>query len=331
MKKNSPPTVEDSDAKMLRYLDDSLSPEEREAIEEQVRHSAESSRELKELELITSAMKSHKEEIFCPETWELYEYAMAGADPSSSIARHLEHCPECSQEVASFRIPVAKEAMTPAVEAAFREHYAIERDRERETVRYTVPILTRFREYISALFKTPIAPLATAAALAMLIIMVFPRGEVETRLGLSSVTWTQDKGVPKSIFKRPRAVVVVAFKGFGKPVPQDKIDSIYKQLEPSGQLLQKIEIVSPTKLKSALVDQTEKPLDRNALISKLRDELEVSRLLLVTVSPSKDLYNVNGELIDLKTGKTEQEIKEIGINGQNLPHSIGSLSPVLAK
>ena len=28
MKKNSPPTVEDSDAKMLRYLDDSLSPEE---------------------------------------------------------------------------------------------------------------------------------------------------------------------------------------------------------------------------------------------------------------------------------------------------------------
>ena len=329
MKKNSPSSTEDSDAKILQYVDGNLSPEEREAFDEAVRNSAESFRELKVLELLTSALKSHKEEIFCPEIWELYDFAMKGEDTSEAIGRHLEHCSECREEVASFRKPVVSETMTPAIHVAFREHFAnVKNDK---TGQFAVPLFTRVRKYFTSLFGTPIAPLATAVALAVLIIMVYPRGDVETRLGLSSVRWTQDMGVPKSIFKRPRAVVIVAFKGFGKPMPQERIDSIYRQLEPSNELLQKLDLVSPTMLKNALADQSEKPVDRKALFPKLRDDFKASRLLLITVSPSKNLFDVLGELVDLKTGCTEKELKITGISEDKLPQSIGSLSSLLVK
>ena len=327
MKKKSPENMEDFDAKILAYVEDALSPEEREEVEAEMRDSEKSFKEVKELDVITSAMKFHKLEIFCPEPWELYEYASTKSDPSGVIARHVESCPECLAEVESFATPYKKEAMTSAVQAAFRDTFS------QPKVRTPAPVSTtltdRIKEFFSWMAGAPLAPLATAAAVAVLVIMVFPRGGVETTLGLSQTAWTQDKGVPKTILKRPRAAAVIALKGFDKPMDPARLDEIYKRLEPSGDVQQRIELVSPTKLSAALGDMAKKPLNQEALTARLKDDLNVSRLLIVTVSPSESRFNVSGELIDLKSGAITKGRDELDVSGPQLPDTIAALSSIL--
>lgn len=98
------------------------------------------------------------------------------------------------------------------------------------------------------------AALATAAAVALLIVMIYPRGVVESIIGLSGETWGPPKPklmapqivTPEKVpVVRPKAAVVVVFEKFGDRPEQKFVDSVYRSLEPTTLGEPKFEFIPP--------------------------------------------------------------------------------------
>ena len=132
--------------------------------------------------------------------------------------------------------------------------------------------------------------------------------------GLSSVTWEQTEGrVPKGALldeTKPRAAILLIFRGFKRPVPQEKIDELYEGLIPTRQTEDKFEFISPAEVKASLSKSTVPPNDRNALLGLLARDLDVSRALILTIKARDGKFEIEGELVDPASGRTIR--KQIG-------------------
>ena len=190
-------------------------------------------------------------------------------------------------------------------------------------------------ERIRNFFNIPMTALATAAAVALLLIMIYPRGGIEPLIGLSGETWEPPKPklmAPKIVRSKPpaaaksKAAVVVVFEKFRKTPDQQFIDSAYQALEPPIVVGGKYEFVSPAKIKQAIANGEIKSANVADFKKGLESNLKVSKLLIVTIRPNEARYDVEAEQFDLVSGASTMKSSQIGVEASELNKALELIS-----
>ena len=190
-------------------------------------------------------------------------------------------------------------------------------------------------ERIRNFFNIPMTALATAAAVALLLIMIYPRGGIEPLIGLSGETWEPPKPklmAPKIVRSKPpaaaksKAAVVVVFEKFRKTPDQQFIDSAYQALEPPIVVGGKYEFVSPAKIKQAIANGEIKSANVADFKKGLESNLKVSKLLIVTIRPNEARYDVEAEQFDLVSGASTMKSSQIGVDASELNKALELIS-----
>ncbi len=156
---------------LLPFLENTLGPEEISTVRNHVEKCDHCEQELKSLENITSALKTHKN-LFCPEPWEIYEFVQSGTDPDKLIARHLNECSLCKHEAETLQTAPANqkipERMWSELEQELRQPDVKKATPKAKTTFWKLP------NWPLSFLKIPI--LATATAAAVLVIFLFYPG-----------------------------------------------------------------------------------------------------------------------------------------------------------
>ncbi len=304
-KPNLPPSLEHPDDLLLPYIEDTIAPEEKARLNEHLRQCGECALKLKELRETTAALKQNKQ-AFCPEPWELYEFAMTGADPNGTVSIHVQDCPLCSQELNDWKSTAREEAMPPELWDLLRKHLPeagpgqiSSRPSRWDHV---------FLQNLARFSKAPAMAAGVALAALLFVVIFYSQDMMHTRIGLSSVKW---EGVPRAKSLQKSAVFIIFFKDFKKSISQKDIDSLYEALRPSVELSEHYNIISPADISDAVKDGEISPYNGTALIKGLRNKLNVSYVLVVTVYPANGKLSALLQLDDstdrrvLATGSVE--------------------------
>ncbi|MEI7449271.1 MAG: hypothetical protein WCJ75_06575 [Desulfomonile sp.] len=191
-------------------------------------------------------------------------------------------------------------------------------------------IFSAFQEWIAPLFQVPVAALATVAAAALLVVVMFPRGVPEPVMGLSSEKWDKPQLMlmaPKSLplkaepaheTPKLRMAMIINFKNFKEPINQETVDSSYRSIKPTAAMEREYDILSPYKFKEA-VDQGEISTHNLQETMDGLVKLGVSRALVLTVTARGNLFEVETDLKNLETGQTLNVITKNDISRDDLP------------
>jgi len=160
---------------LTAYLDGTLTEDEARRVEEAFAASREAESYLKEMKSISGQLENHAVEIICPEPWELHELARSGGDLPTAIARHVNQCPECCEELATYRAQLrAPEPMprslssmltTPKVPEPVPEPSLFGRLRD------------VFLDFMVSRYRMPALALATVAASLVLVVVLYSGGK----------------------------------------------------------------------------------------------------------------------------------------------------------
>lgn len=246
---------------------------------------------------------------FCPPVEQLDEFARTGEDPSGRIAFHVEQCLTCQTELAEYREHLTKGEMPDRVRAIFELHLS---KRPASALSHEQDgVLSRILRAMWLLLGTHGRSLAAVAAAAvLLVVLIYPRGEIETVIGLSSVNWEKAPGLSlmgPRISKSPRlskptVAAILLFKGLDKPLAQDKIDEFYQALNPNRNMRSKFKFVTPAQLKEAFSDKDRKLTDKKALAARLAERFNVDQVVFVTIQCQEDCCKIAEEVVDTHTG-----------------------------
>jgi len=291
---------------LLPYLEDRLSSEDRAMVQEHLNSCKECSDELQTLEQLVASLKASKE-VFCPEPHALFEFAETGEDPEGKLAGHIDRCPVCREDVAAYRAGCEVAVLPERVHSTYRDRFPhLSPKRPDATHENPFAILT---EWLSSLFKAPAFAMATAAAAILVVALIYPRGEIEPYIGLSSVTWKQadDDFASKSLFpgpQKPRVAVLIFFKGFKKPWNQAGIDALYEALAPVVEAQERTEVLSPAQVQATLKGKNQ-VFGAKEIANSLGKDLNVSAAIIFEIiSDSSGLARVDSQAIDTASGGT---------------------------
>lgn len=296
------------------------------------------------LDKMIDSLKDHKD-AFCPEQWELYEYAASGEDPTGRISKHLVSCVRCNESVSDYRSTQHEESpLPPAFAKALDKRYPGHRDESSTTVsvasaanippdsHYEIAacrppdepptLLKRISNFFSA-FKFPIAAVAAAAAAAVLVVFMYPRGAVEIgpMVRLSTVSWGRIPGLTLMHGNKPKVGMVLSMSGTQSQLPQDRVDNLYKALQPSKEMNRHFSFPAPVEIKSAMGSGT-LPSNPQDVVKMLRKELTLAAVLFINVESKGVRFDISTGLIDAKTGQTVGQIEEKSISEQDLAEKI---------
>lgn len=290
---------------LLPYLEDRLSGKDRAMIQEHINTCKECSHEIQMLERLMAKLKANKD-VFCPEPHLLFDFAETGEDPEGKLARHVVRCPLCQENVAAYRAGCEVAVLPEKVQAAYKERFSQFSSRQSDVPRRS--LFADLTDWLAALFKVPAFVLATAAAAILVVVLIYPRGEIEPYIGLSSVTWkqTEDDFAPKSLQvpeKKPRVAVVLLFKGFKEQLPQEKIDSLYKDLNPPEEAFERFDFLMPANVQAALKGKTD-ARDEAQAQSQIVGQVDADTAMIIEVISKKSAFEIDGRAIDAKSGKT---------------------------
>jgi hypothetical protein len=203
--------------------------------------------------------------------------------------------------------------------------------------RSAVGFVSRLSIGLASWARVPVLALGTAAVVA-LVMLLLPRGEQEASIAFSTVNWEATSlqttphqeprlmGVPKRMLAepanpgtvsgspsadsiRPRLAIVLLFKGLPEPLPPNLIDSLYRAVEPTSDLAQHYEFVSPSDVTKALRTAGESKATARRLSDTLRNDLGVSVLLTLTVAPIDGKLTLEGLERNTATGEVLRQIK----------------------
>ena len=187
--------------------------------------------------------------------------------------------------------------------------------KEPETESVPGRIFRAVLDWLSPLTHIPVTALATAAAAVLLLVVLIPHGVEEPFIGVSSEKWEKPQitlMAPKSVTKKPikeaevskpRLAVLLYFKGFKKRPSQQQIDALYKAARPKGPGADRFDIVSPEKVGEAIAAAKETSAGIDRALELLKDRLNVTRAVVVTITPKGDAFLVESAFQDLDTGK----------------------------
>lgn len=265
-----------------------------EQIEEHLASCPECSRKKALLDRMIASLKDHKD-VFCPEIWQLYDFVQFGEDPSGDIAKHLEHCSPCTAKVEELRAERTTHlSLPPKILEALEEEYPSEPS-----------LWTRVQEFFYS-FKMPVLTIATAAALVLVVVIMYPRQGSQPEIGLSSVSWEGNfkmmaPEVSPGTAVKPRVAVIIVMIGFEPKLVQDQIDSLYRALKPNKEMKKKYEFVSPDEVNEALEREKGIP-DIKRIIQHLHKDLNVSQVVVITLKRDGTEVVIDSAIVDAKSG-----------------------------
>lgn len=184
-------------------------------------------------------------------------------------------------------------------------------------------------------FNIPMAALATAAAVALLLIMIYPRGGIEPIIGLSGETWEPPRPKlmaprivtpEKAPIEKLKATVVVVFENFREKPDQKFIDGAYRSLEPQTIIEAKYDFVNPSKIRQAISDGLLKAGNLQELKEGLASVIQVSKLLTVRITPNESVYDIEAELSDMKSGESIMKFSRRSVSAGDMGEALEMLS-----
>ncbi len=311
-------TTDHPDELLLDYLEDRLRGNEQEGLQKHLGSCERCNRELKDLDYVTRGLKELGEEVFCPEPWQLFDFAESGADPDARISKHLASCGVCEERVRAFRATGKKEDMPNSLRTAVKKRFPNAQ---------SPSFLQVLRDRTAFFFRPSALGLAAAVAVALTIVLICPSGGLEPKIGLSSVSWDAEyKGIISKGFssddRKPLVAVILLFEGPEARMPQYKLDNLYEALRPAPELRQRFAFVSPHRIKETLESQTGTEFKRRSVVNRLDGDLGVSRVLLLTVKAEGELVVLKGEIVDAVSGKSLGRKEVRGFGGRDLPSKL---------
>jgi hypothetical protein len=273
--------------------------------QEHVNLCEECSREIQALDQLVAGLKANKD-VFCPAPHALFDFVETGADPEGKLARHIDRCSLCQEDVAAYRAGCEGGALPEKVHAAYRGRFPQSTPRQLDVApKNPFSVLS---DWLSSLFRAPAFALATAAAAILVVVLIYPRGEIEPLIGLSSVAWKQaeDDFGSKSLLtpaKRFRVAVILLFKGFKEQWPQEKVDSLYEALHPPEEAFERFEFLNPADVRAALKGKMV-ARDAGGSTAEIAGKVGADIVVFLDVISKRDGFRVEGLAVHAETGKT---------------------------
>jgi hypothetical protein len=309
-KPESPPNSEHLTDLLLPYVDGSLSPVQRQMVEEHLKGCPECSSEANEIRETVTLLGHHKE-AFCPEPWELYEFVKYGHDANGMIRSHLDRCSTCL-EISRDIVPgTSAEQMPRHVSVRLKERLRAVYRTKRDDVLSTESLLDRLYRR----FRFPAVAMGVAAAAVLAMVLLHSPDMPQSVIALSGVTWERAPK-PKAIQATAgSAAIALVLKDFDPPLPREKIDALYQALAPSMDVYERFHVVPPATVKDAVDSRDKRITDTMQLVERLGKKLHLAAALVVTVTARPKGATVELELVDTASGqikarKTEDNIPE---------------------
>ncbi len=305
---------------------DSREDSHRDEVEEHIKSCPDCSARSAELDRMIDNLSEYRE-VFCPDSWELYEFADTGNDPGARIARHIDRCAACREKIRDYTGSACDTVgMPPLVLNAFRERVA-RGEVAQESVSGSRQ--TAISDFFTRLFRTPVFAFGAVAAAILLAVLIYPRMAQPPLVALSDVAWK-----PKLVLMggrgasqtgpKPRVAAIILFEGFDSAWPQDRIDGLYEAMRPTHKMRKRFRFLSPLDVKKSVAGEGTR-ISVERLMNTLRTKESADYLLLLTMKPLKDRIEVQARVLDCATGKTLGELKEPGVDSSKLPTCLKDL------
>ncbi|HTY21736.1 MAG TPA: zf-HC2 domain-containing protein [Desulfomonilaceae bacterium] len=303
MTKSRPPNdARHPDDLLLPFVEDLLDPDEKAAVEEHIFQCAECSARVKELRQTIETLRINRD-AFCPEPWELYEFAVYGRQSVGSVADHLTECQPCREMVQSWAAEAPKEQMPAELWAKVNRALSAATVGQAAIRMQPAGILERLR----GLFNAPTWAVGAVTVAILLVIIFYPWEVPQSTIALSSVTW---EGVPKPKVVQPvtkRVAIIVALKNFQPPLSRAKINALYEAVAPTMDIYERYDVLTPfvvsEAVKKGLIDTS----GRAKMLHDLRSSLDCAWAILVTAVAGPDGIGFEAEFIDAATGMIQEK------------------------
>lgn len=294
---------------LLRYLEGSLTEDEKREVSGLLRESAQAQMELESLQTIVRELKTDKR-IFCPDLVDIAEFVNTGKDPTGEMAEHLGECLSCREEALLFKGFRPADTIPPEIWSRVRTKF---KERAPLAPPPTEDRSKGFTAWLSSLFRMPILAGASAIAIVLLLILfLYPWQEPRTMLALSSVSWDTDltTKVPFPHADRERAAFVILLRDFAPPLSQNRIDSLYEALVPDEQQTTRYDLASPSQIKAAIegLEPNEGSLEKAGRI--LSNKLGVRRIVVLTLIAEHNRIKIKAQSKDASSGKPKGQTVE---------------------
>jgi hypothetical protein len=305
---------------LLPYAAGALTGEERAMVEKHMHTCTGCSRELTALHKMTAILREN-EEALCPDPVELYEYANFGEDPTGLLAAHLARCPHCSAAVEEYKTAPEDASMPEDLWNRIR----IDQQGSEQSPSSLRAYFAGLFQWLSSFPGFPVLALGTAAAMILMVVVFYPGIVPQPEPSFSTVTWVEsnDGLLPKRIGPAPpggRLAMVIYLSGFEQPVSQERVDELYLALKPTTEMEKRFQVLPPAELIRAFRGTQTGGERRELMLQRLKHDLRAAKVLIFTVGPEESgLLHVDGELVDLQTGKTVRGIIEKGVRDSELP------------
>lgn len=243
-------------------------------------------------------LRTHKD-AFCPDPWELHEFAFYGEDADAAISKHVAVCPTCRETVQTWKSETSKEHLPQQLWS--RVNKSLSEDGAREIRMKERPI--GFLERLRAMFDVPGWAIGAVTVVVLLAVFLYPRETPPSVIALSSVTW---ENAPKPKVLQPtskRAAIIIVLKDFRPQPARTKIDALYDAVTPTMDVYERYYVAPPATISEAVRKGLVDPSDRTKMLRGLKDHLDLNKVVVITAVSEPEGIAFEADLIDTTTGK----------------------------
>ena len=298
--------------------------------EEHLRSCPRCAKEALILDEMIDSLEMHKD-VFCPEEWELHDYAFHGEDPTGEIGPHVGGCPACQEAVAALQS--CREKPTPAPRkliVAAESHYWTNQGTSNEygiaaseagPEKRSDSLIRKIAKFFEPFLNVPVMVAATACAGILLVIFLYPRGHSETMVALSSSTWGRIPGLTLMSPDKLKVATLIIIHDNPKNWPQKRVDSLYQALKPTREMKRTHTFVTPGEVKESLGPETKTASCTNA-VDKIRRSLGAALVSVVTIKAEGDTYQIGVDLVDGQDSHVIKAVYEKKVPAQDLQQQV---------
>ncbi len=253
------------------------------------------------IDTLIESLAEH-EDLLCPDPGLLYDYAVYGTGPREKLEYHIAHCESCRADLQTFQAWRHETATADRVKEALPAGFEPKprTPQRRPLVPYLREVIERVASSLSLSVMTPVA---TLAAVILLVIAWYPGSEMRPMLAVSSVQW---EWAAKAGPWKPGSAIVLVLNGFTETPSQERVDALYKAVQPPPDVVKQARVLGPQAVKPVLDDLADQPPDRLRIGRLLKERLNVARLVYLTVTRNADQFSIAGVLIDTQSGKVRR-------------------------
>jgi anti-sigma factor RsiW len=300
LQKSEPPQeAGHPDDLLLPYAEGLLNPEERASVGEHIDECAECFAQVETLRETIEDLRAHKG-AFCPNLWELHEFAFHAHDAEGAVSEHIEDCASCREAVEAWKSEAARDRLPRQLWG--RVNKALSEDGAREVRMKEQPI--GFLERLRAMFDVPGWAIGAVTVVVLLAVFLYPRETPPSVIALSSVTW---ENAPKPKVLQPtskRAAIIIVLKDFRPEPGRTKIDALYDAVTPTMDVYERYYVAPPATISEAVRKGLLDPSDRTKMLRGLRERLDLNKVVVITAVSKPEGMAFEADLIDTTAGKT---------------------------